>query len=994
MPAAEIQLEQPPPRPRVTLRAAVLRGLTLLGALGSAGLALAPGAPPGLRLTGAAALLLSLAAAVHQLRRSRAERREYRRHLAIAERRLSQSEELQRSAALFLHPAPDQLWSLVAEHRLWERARTDEDFGCLRIGTGRQRPRARLVLPQLLADRVGALDRRCLRDLRRLAAEHDELDGLPISLSLRAYPRITVDGDPAEARGLVRALLAQLATHHSPSEMLLAVVAPQQWSWTWAEWLPHTSPPAGGGPALILPDFDALERRLAGELADRREFDRSTPADRGRRQLLVVADGAAPPEDPAGPWHGGLNDVTLLEIAPRTPAPVPPGLRLTVRDGGLRLHSGDFSRSGRADRLEAEQAEALARRLALFRPESGPFGAGPATAPDFAELLGAEELLRGPQPREPWQPGPPADRLRVPIGTTGSGEPVRLDLREAALGGTGLCVGAEGSGKSELLLTLVAALALTHSPEEITFVLADFTGGDTFLPVAGLPHVVGLLSGLPGQLRKLERFREAIDGELDRRQQLLREAGNLRSHTDYQRRREQQPTLPPLPVLLVAADEVGELLAARPEMRAAFERIARTGPALGVRLLLTARRMAAGALRELDHLVAYRIALRTRTPAGSRAVIGTPDAYDLRGEPGSGYLRVGSALPVRFQAAHAGAPDRAAPERTVLDLVAARLSGHRPAARRIPLPPLTTSSLDGLLGPLSATPERGLAPLGWNGPGALAVPVALMDDPRGQRQEEMWLDFAGPGGHALVVGAPGSGKTTLLRTLTTAFALTHTPAETRFGLLDFDGGGLAALRGLPHVGAVAARTDAEQVRRTVSEVHALLDRRAEAFRTRAIDGIRDFRARRAAGQLPGERSGDHFLVIDGWLGFQQEHPELEPLIEEIARRGLGYGVHLVIAATRYAHLRPGLRELLCNRTELRLAEAAESQVDAAAALSVPAKAPGRGLSRGGLHFRTALPRIDGSTGTADLAAGLADLVGRSAAAWAATATRPPRSGAD
>jgi len=41
-------------------------------------------------------------------------------------------------------------------------------------------------------------------------------------------------------------------------------------------------------------------------------------------------------------------------------------------------------------------------------------------------------------------------------------------------------VGATGSGKSELLRTLIIGLSLTHSPELISFVLVDFKGGAAF----------------------------------------------------------------------------------------------------------------------------------------------------------------------------------------------------------------------------------------------------------------------------------------------------------------------------------------------------------------------------------------------------------------------------------------------------------------------------------------------------------------------------------
>ncbi len=106
----------------------------------------------------------------------------------------------------------------------------------------------------------------------------------------------------------------------------------------------------------------------------------------------------------------------------------------------------------------------------------------------------------------------------------------------------------------------------------------------------------------------------------------------------------------------------------------------------------------------------------------------------------------------------------------------------------------------------------------------------------------------------------------MMRSLICAFALTHTPQEVQFYGLDFGGGGMAAVAGLPHVGGIASRLDPERVRRTVSEVFGVLRRREEYFRTAGIASIQDFRARRERGEISvtDQPWGDVFLVIDGW----------------------------------------------------------------------------------------------------------------------------------
>ena len=134
----------------------------------------------------------------------------------------------------------------------------------------------------------------------------------------------------------------------------------------------------------------------------------------------------------------------------------------------------------------------------------------------------------------------PRDQLRVPIGNDADGQPVELDIKESAQGGMGphgLVVGATGSGKSELLRTLVLGLAITHSAEDLNFVLVDFKGGATFLGLDRLPHVSAVITNLADELPLVDRMRDALHGEVVRRQELLRAAGNYASLRDYAKAR-------------------------------------------------------------------------------------------------------------------------------------------------------------------------------------------------------------------------------------------------------------------------------------------------------------------------------------------------------------------------------------------------------------------------------------------------------------------------
>jgi S-DNA-T family DNA segregation ATPase FtsK/SpoIIIE len=256
------------------------------------------------------------------------------------------------------------------------------------------------------------------------------------------------------------------------------------------------------------------------------------------------------------------------------------------------------------------------------------------------------------------------------------------------------------------------------------------------------------------------------------------------------------------------------------------------------------------------------------------------------------------------------------------------------------------------------------------------VPIALIDKPREQVRDVMWLHLAGSAGHVAVVGGAQSGKSTALRSLICGLALTHTPAEVQVYCLDFGGGSLGTLKDLPHVGGVHGRLDAVGVRRTVGEVSTLLSVREARFGELGVDSMSSYRRRRAAqaGLNNGADTdpfGDVFLVLDGWTTLRNDYDELEGVITDIATRGLSYGIHVVASAPRWMDFRPAIRDLFGSRVELRLGDPTDSMVNRRAAINVPEKA-GRGLvehptdKNKSLHLLTVRPELSGTGETAEL----------------------------
>ncbi|MBB2941768.1 S-DNA-T family DNA segregation ATPase FtsK/SpoIIIE [Actinoplanes lutulentus] len=1046
MPAGEVLLDPPPEVPQPTGKAWTRMMMILPMGAGAAAMALMMGAQRGGPITYVAGAMygVSMLGMMAMMatntggpgKREMVEaRRQYLRHLSQLRAQLRDTIRQQREALYYRNPDPDTLWSLPDSGRLWERRRGDADFTVIRVAVGPQEVATRLVPPQTRP--VDELEPLCATALRRFVNAYSVVPDLPVSVSLRDFSHIYLRGsDEKKQHDLARALIAQMAVFHAPDDLRIGICVPddRRAGWEWAKWLPHSQHPgktdAVGPVRLVAPSIPALEAMLDDVLVNRPRFDPGvTP---GGAHVVVVIDGGSTAGSDHLMTEGGVAGVTLIDLS------VPPPRLLDdssvvleiAPDGTITGTTMDGpAEVGRADALGAEQAEVLARELAPLRLSAASFADQPAVNQD----MGLAELLEVGDPygidlSDLWASRPNRDRLRVPIGVGLDGRAIELDLKESAqdgMGPHGLLVGATGSGKSELLRTLVIALGLTHSPEILNFVLVDFKGGATFASLDRLPHTAAMITNLEGELSLVDRMLGAISGELTRRQELLRKAGNYASQRDYERARSAGVPLAPLPSLLFIVDEFSELLSARPDFIDMFVQIGRVGRSLGIHLLLASQKLEEGRLRGLESHLSYRIGLRTFSSMESRAVLGAPDAYELPRSPGHGYLRTGTEGLIRLKAAYVSGPVRrdgasiaggmrtsnpirefstfyAAPPKkdekstpqeaeeaekaltgdTLMEILVRQMEGNGSPAHEVWLPPLDVApTLGQMLPPTITLPERGLAVDAADRFGSLHALGGVVDKPFEQRRDPLWLDLSGAAGNVVVVGSAQSGKSNLLRTLMVSLALTHTPREVQFYGLDFGGGPLGALTDLPHVGGVATRRDVDRVRRTIAELHGLMRAREELFARENVEGAAAYRRAKVQGGFAEDPFGDVFLVVDGWSTLRSEFEDLEPMVHEIANRGLGFGIHILAATNRWMDIRPQIRDVFGTRIELRLGEPSDSAINRREAVNVPESAPGRGLTPDGYHFLAALPRIDREQRNEDLAAAVAELVKLSIKQW-------------
>ncbi len=701
--------------------------------------------------------------------------------LAAAEDRLTEA--LARETALRHEhdPEPSLLLAMAAhpQSRLWER-RASLDLRA-RVGLG-QLP-ATTSCPGRPTPVVGPV---------------------PVDADLSSAGGLAVAGPRSTVLAAARALVGRTAVLYSPSEVQVLVVTTSEhrWEWEWVSRLPHFAGDRQEPPEALLAGLGALLTERAATPA--------TPAWSAPR-LLVVVDGVArwrphPALSRAladGHRHG-VHVLSLDEAVSWLPGESSTILDLTTDPATLRRGKEEAPVPVAVDALGLRWADRLAEALLPLRDAAPPASAArlPATV-SLLDLLGLGEVDPDTVARG-WMRFPRSTSF--PIGADGEG-PVVVDL--AADGPHVLVGGTTGSGKSELLLALVAALAARNRPDELCFVLVDYKGGAAFAGCVDLPHVVGVVTDLDAELT--ERALVSLDAELKRRERLLaeRRCPDLAAYSAAKR-----PQDPPMPRLVIVVDEFRSLSHDLPDFVAGLVRVASLGRSLGISLVVATQRPAGVVTADMRANLGLRIGLRMRDAVDSLDVLDAPDAARiLEHAPGRGLLRSAASPLTGFQGALVtgrspaqdtvtlvsfdgvplAAPDAHADTDLARLVVAARGAASTLGIPRVPSP---------WLPPLPAVvPAHVLS----GAPGTVAL--GLVDDPAQQTQGAYLWDWdAGP---LAVTGPPRSGRTTAL--LTVAAQLGRPAADVHVYAVHT--GDLEELESLPHVGAAVDLTDLSRLQR-------------------------------------------------------------------------------------------------------------------------------------------------------------------------------------
>jgi S-DNA-T family DNA segregation ATPase FtsK/SpoIIIE len=824
------------------------------------------------------------------------------------------------------HAAAPHLADLVDAARihgrlLWQRSARDEDAVVLRLGRG--------DLPSSV-DVTGG--------------RHATAIDVPVVVAMPELTLLGVCGPRESTTGLLRSLVVQATTLHSPEHLQLVVLAPGHAdAWAWTRWLPHLlARGTSDCSAMVGFDDDQVAARLA-ELARRRTSDGHTP------HVLVVVDGnasmrsyaalAALADDTGGDlsliWcadtehdlPGSARAVASLAAAPR------PLLRL-VRQGkpGCTQVVPDL--------LAAEVALATARTLAPLR--DGGDGASFALPRDLRwEQLSDVDLQNRTSVARAltrlWSRGPSTS---IPLGQGKHGT-VTVDLCED--GPHALIAGTTGSGKSELLLSIVSSLAAFNRPDQLSLLLIDHKGGAAFGPFARLPHTVGVVTDLDAESTR--RALLSLTAEIRRRETLFAALGatDLASYVVISDRKSDQGE--GLARLVIVVDEFATLAEEQPDFVGGLVSIAQRGRSLGVHLILATQRPEGVVSADIRANTRLRICLGVARENESRDVIDCPDAVTISSmTPGRAYLRVGPGDLREFQAARIGGCRTPSSSFSVTVSPVATLGDPPPARqdRDDAEEAGPASDIDVLIAAALEVSERlgcvtppppWLPPLPDQLPTSTLPPPAaprwvswgMVDLPAAGRQRALELDLSA-GATSLIAGTARSGRTTAALAIAFCAAAQCSPAELQLWAITADTG-LAELATLGHCGAIIATHEIDRIEALLSHLSREVSRRRDN---------------------PDRNVPTLLLVIDSWEGLaaatdDRDGSRIVDALLRLAADGPAARLHTVITTDR-AGLVGRLGSAATDKIVLRLADPSDYALIGMPGRDVPRRLPpGRGI---------------------------------------------------
>lgn len=918
----KIEILDPPAKPEKPKGGIVQKLLPSLGMLVTSGVMALIGSPTTLIFSGISGVMAIVTAVLgmktgnkefEQATKDRMEK--YNAYISNKRIEIEQARQAERTVLEEIYVSDEvERQNLTSfSHNLFDRSTDDEDFLCVRLGTGDITAKREINYKK--QEKLEIED-----DLQRMPAqlsdEYRTVQGAPVVCDLKTINAVGVIGTTACRLAMLKCMVLDIVARQYHADVQLVFVADEankEHVWRY-RMLPHVYNAALRTRNIVC---NAESKNLIFEYLYKELSQREQNKSHTGNIIIFLLDENGFNSHPISKFVDKAKELGVTFVffgEERADIAQGCGALIEVLDmrQGLLVDTSDKKRSTKFtyNPVEDETMDSIVSLLTpVFTEEISLEGTLTKNISLFQllNILAVDDL----DLTKRWASTKVYQSMSAPIGVSKTGI-VSLDLHDKFHGPHGLVAGTTGSGKSEILQTYILSMATLFHPYEVGFVIIDFKGGGMVNQFRELPHLMGAITNIDG--REINRSLKSIKAELQKRQRLFAEADV--NHIDkYIQKFKTGEVRQPLPHLIIIVDEFAELKAEQPEFMKELISAARIGRSLGVHLILATQKPAGQVNEQIWSNSRFKLCLKVQTQEDSNEVLKSPLAAEIK-EPGRAYLQVGNnEIFELFQSAYSGASERAddgnvkefavyelpdtgkrvpvfAQKRqksgensaTQLDAIVRYVHNYCEQNHLKKLPDICLPSLAGNI----SFPEKDVKRNGES----IWADLGIYDDPDNQYQGVYSVDLTNQ--NVMLVGSAQSGKTNVLQTIIRSVATNYTPEEVNIYIIDFASMVLKNFERLNHVGGVVIASEDEKLK----NLFKLLRSEMEARKEKMLSvGVSSFAAYKEAGKTDIPQI---ILMIDNLTALKELYFQDDDELLSLCREGLSVGISVVIANAQTA----------------------------------------------------------------------------------------------
>lgn len=852
-----------------------------------------------------------------------------------------------------LYPAPQSLLSMAKkqDRRIWERTPDDSDFLSVRLGVGERpfeisiqsRKKGFVLDADEIADKAS-----------ELIQNYSTLKNVPMTLSLLNKRTIGVIG---QTHDVAKSIIFNLAFFHASDEVKIVMIYNhfQAASYGVLSALPHTwsNDKSRRYVATTKAEAHALFSMLDEEIQER-EAQLKKDEQRIPHYVVMVFDPTLVDDIPFKRYlldcdnNVGISTVFFADRFNAIPKECSAIVQKEESYCGVYFKNENQNRFLHylPDGINEDDYSAFVSSVAQLNAKSS---SKAIRIPERVSFLDAYQVgnVASLGILNRWNTNASDKSLAAIIGVRAGNEAFTLDIHEKYHGCHGLVAGTTGSGKSEFLQAYILSMMINFSPNEVSFVLIDFKGGDMARPFLKAPHLAATISNLSENT--LYRALVSLEAEVKSRQRTINAAAqnlgvdklDINSyHRYYKERRIQQP----LPHLIIVIDEFAQLKSQHPEFMAKLIDIAQVGRSLGIHLILATQKPSGVVDPQIWSNSRFKVCLKVTDKQDSIDMINHPEAAMIK-LPGRAYVQIGyDEIFEQIQSGYSGADyvakdkyvdDESATVslinapgekiRSVKDVPTSISSTKKTQLEEIVAEICTLGIKQGLqsrqlwLPQLSGEMEYENCDKQYSEwipeccdmlpPGK--VICGMMDLPAQQKQIPYSIDFLASG-HLAVYGSSGSGTSTVVQTLAYAMALRYSPEWFNLLVMDFDGGGLATLSNMPHCVGYVSGEDENGIEQALNHVQSMINDRRALFAEHNCANYESYIA------SSGNKLPVMLMVLDNYAVFRESMYKQEDRLIRLIAAAKSCGIYAVITGNSKSAIYYRVMDHMANRLVLTM----------------------------------------------------------------------------